>query len=234
MGSWGIKLFDQNAAGAGLTLESALREGYDAFKAHVEQIDRAHFYPDKHLMVLELVVDASTRRVLGIQGMSSGGDALSARIDALAPLLSRGATVEDVSNLEILYSPPFASAMDIINVAGNVADNILAKRLLPMDQEEFEKLWAERAKNDAFFMDARVGRDAEPFVKKYPEDWHSIPQDEVSERLNEIPADRPVVLLCNTGLRSFEAQLDMAKAGRRNSRSVMGGMSSAKKLGMDI
>lgn len=234
VGSWGVKLFEQNGAGAGLTLEAALREGYDAIKAHVEQIDKAHFYPDKALMVLELVVDAPTRQVLGIQGMCSDGGALAARINAVAPLLSRGISVEDISNLEVLYSPPFAAAMDIVNVVGNVADNILAKRLVPMSQEEFEDAWSKRADKSTFFVDARVARDAAPMVEKYPEDWHNVPQDEISERLHEIPTNKNVVLVCNTGLRSFEAQLDLAAAGRTNTRSVQGGMSSAKKLGIDI
>ena len=234
VGSWGIKLFGQNAAGAGLTIETALREGFDAHNVHVEQIDRAHFYPEQNLMALELVVDKQSGRVLGIQGMSADGDALAARINSVAPLLSRGATVADISNLEVLYSPPFAAAMDIVNVLGNVAENILAKRLIPLTQEEFEILWQERDRSDVFFMDARVDRDAEPLLKKYPEVWHSIPQDQIAGRLAEIPADKPVVLVCNTGLRSFEAQLNLAAAGRSNTRSLLGGLSSAKRLGVDI
>lgn len=234
VGAWGIKLFEQNAAGAGLTIESALREGYDAINVHVEQIDRAHFYPDKSLMTLEMVVDKPTRRILGIQGMNAMGDALAARINAVAPLLSRGATVADISNLEVLYSPPFAAAMDISNVVGNVAENILEGRFKPMTQEEFERLWTERGNNEVYFIDARVGRDSEPMVGKYPEHWHNIPQDQISERIAEIPEDRQIVLICNTGLRSYEAQLDMASAGRKQTRSVMGGLSSARRLGVDI
>lgn len=234
VGSWGIKLFSQNAAGAGLTIESALREGYDAINVHVEQIDRAHFYPDKNLMVLEMVVDKATRKVLGIQGMSAGGDALVARINAVAPLLSREARVADISNLEVLYSPPFAAAMDIVNVVGNVAENILEGRNKPISQEEFERLWADRASGDVYFIDARVARDAEPYTAKYPQYWHSIPQDEIRQRLSEIPAGKQVVLVCNTGLRSYEAQLDLAAVGRSDTKTVLGGISSAKRLGVDI
>ncbi|MDR3175004.1 MAG: FAD-dependent oxidoreductase [Desulfovibrio sp.] len=234
VGSWGIKLLGQNCAGAGLTVETALREGFDAVNVHVEQIDRAHFYPEKNLMALELVVDKPGGRVLGIQGMCADGDALAARINAVAPLLAREATICDVSNLEVLYSPPFAAAMDIVNVVGNVAENVLAGRLDPMTQEEFERLWAERGANDVFFLDVRVGRDAGPMLKKYPGDWHSIPQDRIAGRLDEIPTDRPVVLICNTGLRSFEALVALAAAGRRNTRSVLGGLAGAKRLGVDI
>ncbi len=234
VGAWGVKLFGQCAAGAGLTLESALREGFDAINVHVEQIDRAHFYPDKALMVLEMAVDRASRRVLGIQGMCPNGDALAARINALAPLIGRGAVVSDVSNLEVLYSPPFAAAMDIINVVGNVAENILEDRCRPMTQEEFEKLWANRDTDEVFFLDARVDRDAAPYLEKYPRHWHNIPQDEIRERFKEVPTDKPVVLVCNTGLRSYEAQLELTALGFANTRSVLGGMSSAKRLGTDI
>ena len=234
VGSWGVKLFEQSAAGAGLTIDVALREGFDAINVHVEQIDRAHFYPDKALMVLEMVVDRPSRRVLGIQGMCANGDALAARINALAPLLSRGVVVSDVSNLEILYSPPFAAAMDIINVVGNVAENILEDRCRPVGQEEFEHLWKGRESEEVFFLDARVGRDAAPFLAKYPRHWHSIPQDEIAARFSEVPKDKPVILVCNTGLRSYEAQLDLVAQGFNNVRSVLGGMSSAKRLGTDI
>ncbi len=234
VGAWGVKLFTQSAAGAGLTVDVALREGFDAINVHVEQIDRAHFYPEKNLMALELVVDKRTHRVLGVQGMCASGDALAARINAVAALLSHGVHVNDISNLEVLYSPPFAAAMDIINVVGNVAENILEGRCIPMSQEEFEAQWTNRDAGNVFFIDARVGRDAAPFKEKYPEHWHSIPQDEIAQRLDEIPTDTPVVLICNTGLRSYEAQLGLTAAGRTNTRSVLGGVSAAKRLGVDI
>lgn len=234
VGSWGIKLFGQCAAGAGLTIESALREGFDAINVHVEQIDRAHFYPDKNLMALELVVEQSSRRVLGVQGMNANGDALAARINPVAALLPGKPDIAAISNLEVLYSPPFAAAMDIVNVVGNVAENILEGRLIPLSPDGFAKLWEERDKHEVHFIDARVGRDAASFVQQYPDHWHSIPQDEIADRLAEIPEDKPVVLVCNTGLRSFEAQLELSAKGRTNVRSVLGGVSTAKRLGVDI
>jgi NAD(P)H-nitrite reductase len=232
VGSWGIKLFSLYAAGAGLTITTALREGYDAINVHVEQLDRAHFYPDRTLMCLELVVDRPTRRVLGVQGVCPDGTALASRINAVAPLLSRGCTVADISNLEVLYSPPFASAMDIVNVVGNVAENIIEGRLVPMSPEEFAEKWAARDSGEVFFIDARVDRDAAPMLELHPDHWHSIPQDTIRESLDAIPADREVILVCNTGLRSFEAQIDLAACGRTNTRSVLGGVSSAKRLGI--
>lgn len=231
VGSWGVKFFNLYAAGAGLTITTAKAQGYDALRAHVEQIDKAHFYPDRTLLCLELVVDKASGKVLGIQGVCEDGNALAARINAVAPLLCRGCKIEDISNLEVLYSPPFSSAMDVINVVGNVAENMLAGKLDPITQEEFAELWRDRKSGKTFFVDTRVDIDAEPMVSKYPDEWHNIPQDEIKNRLDEIPKDKTVVLMCNTGLRSFETQMDLIKAGFKNSKSVMGGLASVSKLG---
>ncbi len=86
-GSFAIKLFERAVSGTGLTLEQAKREGLDAISALVVQLDRAHFYPGKELLTLELVVERGTRRVLGIQGMGASGDALVGRVGAVAAMM---------------------------------------------------------------------------------------------------------------------------------------------------
>lgn len=234
VGSWAVKLFEGSASGAGLTIEGALREGYDAVNVHVEQFDRAHFYPEKTIMTLQLVVDRPTRRVLGIQGFSTLGDALTARINAVATMLAYKPTVEDISNAEVVYSPPFASAMDIVNVAGNVADNVLAGRCRLIGTEEFVQLWEGRESGDICFVDTRLAPNAAPLVEKYGDDWLSIPEEELEARHNEIPRDKTVMLVCNTGLRSFESQLILDRLGLDNTRSVAGGMVAVHKIGGDI
>lgn len=234
VGSWVVKLFDQSACGAGLTIENALKEGFDAVSVHVEQFDRAHFFPEKALMSLELVVDKSSRRVLGIQGMSELGDALTARINAVVPLLKDHATIEEVSNLEVVYSPPFASAMDIINTVGNVAENVLEGRNHMISPTQFVELWDKRDSDEVFFIDSRLPAGAAPFVEKYPGKWNSIPNEQIRECFKDVPADKPVVVICNTGLRSYEAMLLLNDLGHTNVRAAAGGMSAQKKLGSGI
>ncbi len=231
VGSWGVKLFGLSFCGAGLTVEQAQKEGFDAISVSVEQLDRAHFYPEKHMMSLELVVDKATRRVLGVQGACSAADALKARVDAVAVALQVAKpTVDDISNLEILYTPPMASAMDVVNVVANVADNILADRVAPLTPQDFVQLWENRAENNIFFMDARP-KAASAAIQEKHEDWHSIPLEEVQSRLQEIPKDRPVVLICNTGLRAYDAALMLKKDGHGTVRNSMGGMQAQTKQG---
>lgn len=234
VGSWGVKLCGQSAAGAGLTLAAALAEGFDATSVHVEQVDRAHFYPEHAMMALELVVEKTTRRLLGIQGVCANGDALAGRINAVTPLLAAKATVSDLCTLELLYSPPFASAMDIVNLLGNVAENVLDGRCRTMDPLECEALWAERAAENICFLDTRVKSQAEQHPAAGDACWLSIPQDELQARIAEVPENKELVLLCNTGLRAYEAQLALDANSRTNNRTVSGGLSALNRMGITL
>ncbi len=231
VGSWGVKLFEMSFCGVGLSVVEAQKAGFDAMGVSVEQLDRAHFYPEKHMMSLELVVEKGTRRVLGMQGACSAADALKARVDAVAAALQMAQpTVDDISNLEILYTPPMASAMDVVNTVANVADNALAGRFAPLTPQEFAKMWENRAENSAFFIDARPKAASGAIEKEHPE-WHAIPLEEVQSRLDEIPKHRPVVLICNTGLRAYDVALMLQRDGHATVANSMGGMQAATKVG---
>ena len=232
VGTWAVKLFEMSFCGTGLTVERARKEGYDAVGVSVEQLDRAHFYPEKNMMSLELVVDKPTRRVLGIQGACSAGDALKARVDAVAGVLQYARpTVEDISNLEVSYAPPFASAMDVVNVVGNVADNVLAGRFKPVTGDQFMELWKNRDQNHIFFIDARPAKAGQAVQARHPE-WHSIPLEEIAARINEVPRDRPVAIICNTGLRAYDSLLILARNGITDVVNSTGGMQAVGKMGL--
>ncbi|MCP4669399.1 MAG: FAD-dependent oxidoreductase [Deltaproteobacteria bacterium] len=234
VGSFVVKLFDHSVAGAGLGIETALQQGFDAISAFVVQFDRAHFYPEKDLMSLELVVEKGSGRVLGIQGLGNSGDGMKGRIDAVAAILPFKPTTKDISNLELAYSPPFSSAMDILNALGNTAENILHGKNRIIDAPAFEDLWHTREKGDTCFLDCRGRKNAEPYINRYPREWKSIPQDELRARLDEVPGDKNIVLICNTGVRSYEAQITLDQAGIRTSFNLQGGMAAVKKWGLDL
>ncbi|MCR5814462.1 MAG: FAD-dependent oxidoreductase [Desulfovibrio sp.] len=234
VGTWAIKLFDLSIASTGMTINRARMEGFDAISVCAEQLDRAHFYPEKDMMCLEIVVEKGTRRVLGMQGASVNGHGLKARIDAVSACLQYAKpTVNDISNLEVGYAPPFAAAMDIVNVAGNVADNVLSGRFTPISGQEFVKLWQERGDNHIFFIDARPARAGKAMEEKNP-DWHAIPLEEIEQRLDELPKDRQIAIICNTGLRSYESLLIMQrKGGLNNVINSLGGMQALKQMGLE-
>ena len=234
VGSWAVKLFGLSFCGVGLTVDRARKEGFDAMSVSVEQLDHAHFYPEKAMMSLELVVDKATSRVLGLQGACADPDSLKARIDAVAAALQYSKpTVEDISNLEIAYAPPFASAMDVVNVVANVADNALAGRFTPVTADQFMDLWHKRSENHVFFIDSRPAAAGKAMQEKHP-DWHAIPLEEIAARINEVPKDRPVAIICNTGLRAYDSLLVLARNGVTDVVNSTGGMQAAIKMGLSV
>ncbi|MEA4989920.1 Coenzyme A disulfide reductase [bioreactor metagenome] len=234
VGTWAVKLFDLSFCGVGLTVDRARKEGFDAMSVSVEQLDHAHFYPEKAMMSLELVVDKATSRVLGIQGACADPDSLKARIDAVAAALQYSKpTVEDISNLEIAYAPPFASAMDVVNVVANVADNALSGRFTPVTADQFMDLWKKRSENHVFFIDSRPAAAGKATQEKHP-DWHAIPLEEIAARISEVPKDRPVAIICNTGLRAYDSLLVLARNGVTNVVNSTGGMQAVIKMGLSL
>ena len=233
IGTYIIKLFEYGFAGTGLSLPVALREGFDAFSTHVMMSDHSHFYPKRDMVSLEIVVERNTGRVLGLQGVCHNGDSIKDRIDAMAAILKYRPTLRDVSNMELAYAPPFGSAMDVLNAAANAAENILMGRNLPIQPLEFAKLWKNRVNENLLCIDTREWGNAEPFVTKYPEFWKNIPQGQIKDRLDEIPRDKKIVLLCNTGGRSYESQVILRHAGFLEPVNLQGGMGFIKQLGFD-
>jgi NADPH-dependent 2,4-dienoyl-CoA reductase/sulfur reductase-like enzyme/rhodanese-related sulfurtransferase len=233
VGSFILKLFDYAFAGTGLSLPMARREGFDAQSTQVAQFDHAHFFPKKDLVTLEIVFERGTGRVLGIQGACANGDSLKARIDAVAAILKFRPTLADISNLEVTYAPPYAAAMDVLNMAANAADNILHGRCDPISPEDFMQLWQNREQENILCIDCREWGNAEPYVTKHPEFWKNIPQGQLRDRLAEVPQDKKVLLICNTGGRSYEAQRILHAAGRRDTLDVPGGMGLLRQCGFD-
>ncbi len=234
VGTWCIKLAKGTVAGTGLNVAKARKHGFDAVGISVEQLDKAHFYPEKDMMTLEVTVDKPSRRVLGVQGYCLNGDALKARIDAVAAMLQFAKpTLNDLSNLEVAYSPPLASAMDVINTVANVADNVLSNVHYAISPGEFVELFENRENNDYIFLDTRPKGAGDELAKKYPEHWFAIPLEVFEKNIANLPKDKNVALICNSGARAYECQLKLRQYGI-NSQNSSGGMQAMKKRGQEF
>ncbi|GHU93326.1 hypothetical protein AGMMS49974_00880 [Deltaproteobacteria bacterium] len=54
----------------------------------------------------------------------------------------------------------------------------------------------------------------------------------LAARIAEVPRDRPVALICNTGLRAYDSVLILARNGITDVVNAMGGMQSVRKMGL--
>jgi NADPH-dependent 2,4-dienoyl-CoA reductase/sulfur reductase-like enzyme/rhodanese-related sulfurtransferase len=238
VGSWIMKLFQVSAACAGLTTERAREAGFDPVSALVVQADRAHFYPGQELMYLKLIADRSTRRVLGVQGFGPAGDALAARIDAVAALLPSQPLVEDISNLELAYAPPFSSALDILNATANTVENVIEGRLESLSPGDFSRLLGESKSGsgeEAVFLDVRGLANVKPYLESLADKgWRHLPQETLAEKLDEVPKGKKLILICNSGARSYEAQITLKAAGYKDTVNLSGGVAAVKRWGEPI
>jgi rhodanese-related sulfurtransferase len=62
----------------------------------------------------------------------------------------------------------------------------------------------------------------------------NIPLDELRRRVKEIPKDKNLILLCNTAVRSYEAQLTLRVMGITEPVSVKGGIETLNKCGLEL
>lgn len=222
VGNFCLKVFDMGVFRAGLTEKGALAAGFDPVATVVAQADRAHFYPTQEMMVMKLTADRRRRQVIGVEAIGPGGDAVKARVDAVAALLPHRPTIDEIANLEVGYSPPYASAMDIVNAVANALENTIDGLHVPMDAMEFIEGY--RTDPGARVLDVRSAVQAAPFVAQYGERWQNIPQEELASRLDEVKGGAPLWLICGSGPRSYEAQVVLRHHGIGDTRNIQGGI----------
>jgi NADPH-dependent 2,4-dienoyl-CoA reductase/sulfur reductase-like enzyme/rhodanese-related sulfurtransferase len=220
VGTFCVKTFDLNVCKAGLTYRQAKETGFDPVYSVVAQADHAHFYPSSEIMYVALLADKGSRKILGIEAAGTHGDAVKARVDSVATMLKFGIDIDEVCSLETGYAPPFASAMDIINNAGNALDNIIAGRNRPVDAADFLE---EFGHGYSKVLDIRGPSEAQRPLTKFPDQWIHIPQAELVTRIDEVPRNEPLFLLCDTGARSYETQVFLDSRSIKETRHVQGG-----------
>jgi NADPH-dependent 2,4-dienoyl-CoA reductase/sulfur reductase-like enzyme/rhodanese-related sulfurtransferase len=222
VGNFCLKVFDMGVFRAGLTEKEARATGFDPVATVVAQADRAHFYPTQKMMLMKLIADRSRRQVIGVEAIGPDGDAVKARVDAVAALLPHRPTIDEIANLEVGYSPPFASAMDIVNTVANALENTIDGLHVPMDAMEFVEGFC--TDPGARVLDVRSAVQAAPFVAQFGERWQNIPQEELAARLDEVKGGSPMWLICGSGPRSYEAQVVLRQNGIDDTRNIQGGI----------
>ena len=233
VGSFIMKAFDVCIAATGLSLEAARAEGYDADVSLTAPADRAHFFPSQGIVCCMMVFDRRTRKVLGLQAVGPMNDSISARIDAAAAYLTKGADIDDFANLEMAYAPPFSSAIDTINAAAYVAGNICDGRLRTIDLGQFLAWMDDLSRHpDWIVLDVRHPQQAAPFVEKFGKGlWLSLPDSEIRQRYQELPQDKNMIIFCNAGSRSYEVQVFLDSIGVKNNIVLSGGFNVLKRMG---
>ncbi len=224
MGSFIMKALERCIGATGLSLESARAAGFDADAAITAPSDRAHFFPTEAKIPLQMVFDRRTRRVLGVQGFGPMTDAVLARIDAAAALIGKGGTIDDFSLCEMAYAPPFATALDALNAAANVADNMQMNRQRNVSIPDF-LAWMDdfSSQPDWLALDIRHPAEVKPFMEKFGKAWSELAYDNVRTQYDTLATDKTLIIICDAGTRSYEVQIFLDSVGITNTLVLGGG-----------
>ena len=217
LGSTVCKVFDHCVARTGLTEREAREAGYEVVTVLAPAPDRAHYMPQARPLLLKLVVDAKTRRLLGAQ--SAGPGAGDKRIDVAAMAITAGMTVDDIANADLSYAPPYSSAMDNLITAANVARNKLDGLMTGVTPMEVHRMLEE--KKDFVFLDVRSPAEYEQV--RLPNST-LIPLGTLRQRLGELPRDKEIVTFCKISLRGYEAARILTAAGFQQVKVMDGGV----------
>lgn len=112
------KIFELEVGRTGLTQERAVKEGFNPVSAKVRAGTRSSYYPGAAEITVKLIADKDTGKLLG--GQFIGREGVLARVNTLAALIAKGATVEDAFFSDLAYAPPFAPVWDPLVVAARV------------------------------------------------------------------------------------------------------------------
>lgn len=196
-GSSIIQVFDMTAAVTGVNETNAKKAGLETDKIILSPMNHAGYYPGGKLMTMKVVFEKKTLRLLGAQIV--GYDGVDKRIDVLAAAIHANLNATELKSLDLAYAPPYSSAKDPVNMAGFMIDNIEKGILKQWFLEDVNRLPHD---GSATLLDART---AGEYSDGHIDGFKNIPVDELRTRLDEIERNKPVYVICQSGLRSYIA-----------------------------
>ena len=159
------------------------------------------------MMTMKVLYEKGSLRILGAQIV--GYEGVDKRIDVLATAMQMGGKVTDLTELDLAYAPPYSSAKDPVNMAGFMIENLsrgLVEQFFPEDVDALPR------DGSATLLDVRTPGE---YAAGHAEGFVNLPVDDLREHLAEIPADKPVYLICQSALRSYIACRILSQHGLR-------------------
>ena len=214
LGTSVAKVFDLDVALTGLN-ERILKMNHINFDSViVHPNNHASYYPGAAQLHLKVLFEKGSGRILGAQAVGESG--VEKRIDVIATAIKGNLSVYDLPDLELSYAPPFSSAKDPVNMAGYVATHVANGDYEVIHYHEVD----EKVRNGSYLLDVRTPAE---FEAGHIEGAVNITVDDLRQRLNEIPADKEVLVYCQVGFRGYLALQILKHHGIENVKNLSGG-----------
>ena len=110
LGSTVTRCLNTTIAMTGLTERDAAKVGYTPISVIVKKYDKVAYMPDASEMTLKVIADKITGLILGAQAIGPIG--ADKRVNTITSALIGHLTVEEFSNNDLTYSPPYSTTID--------------------------------------------------------------------------------------------------------------------------
>ncbi len=216
LGTSVVKVFEATAAMTGLSERTAREAGFEVGVAVVYKDHHAGYFPGAQELVLKLVYDRPTARLLGAQAFGRAG--VAKRIDVLAVALQSRMTLHELAELDLAYAPPYSSANDPVNVAAFVGENDLSGFSPLITAAELQAALASAA--PPLVLDVRTDKE---WAAGHLRGAVHVPVDDLRARWETLPRDRRIAVHCKSGFRAHLALRILRERGCLDVVNVTGG-----------
>ena len=117
LGTQVVKVFDLAVARTGLSQREAAAAGFQAASTLTTEFDHKAYYPGAGRLRIKVTGDRQSGRLLGAQIVGPHNAQVAKRIDIFAAALYCDLRVDQLLDLDLSYTPPFAAPWDAVQVA---------------------------------------------------------------------------------------------------------------------
>ena len=214
-----IKIFELTGASTGLNERSLKQLNIPYEKVYLHPNNHATYYPEATAISIKALYNKENRQILGAQAVGISG--VDKFIDVIAISIKFKATIDDLTELELAYAPPFLSAKSPANMLGfigqNIEDNLL-EQVFMKDLENYNE-------KETIILDVREKLE---LISGKLNDSINIPLSELRKRYTELPKDKEIWTYCAVGLRGYIASRFLTQKGYKV-KNLAGGIKIEEK-----
>ena len=191
-----VRIGGLTAAMTGENRQALDAAGTQYFTVHTHANQHAGYFPGAQPVHILMHV-GTDGQILGAQAV--GADGVDRRIDVIATAMRAGLKAPDLIDLDLAYAPPYGQAKDPVNQTGMVAHNVLTGELILTGPDALT--------GDMPVLDVRTMGE---YTAGHMPNSLNIPHTQLRDRLDEVRAwvdesvgERPFVVMCAAGVRSW-------------------------------
>ena len=191
-----VRIGGLTAAMTGENRQALDAAGTQYFTVHTHANQHAGYFPGAQPVHILMHV-GTDGQILGAQAV--GADGVDRRIDVIATAMRACLKASDLIDLDLAYAPPYGQAKDPVNQTGMVAHNVLTGELVLIGPDALT--------GDMPVLDVRTMGE---YAAGHMPNSLNIPHTQLRDRLDEVRAwvdesvgERPFVVMCAAGVRSW-------------------------------